>query len=263
MATDSVKLMASILCTLGINGLSYNAFANESLESIESISSAGLPSLNSQALAVTLDLGWDSQYVSQGRNNLQDGGIYWLNTAVQQDNITAYALVGRGDSQAYTEWNIGLEYGFDVAENLEANVGYQRIEGYSNSRCHDNELFAELAYTAEPWLVPSASYVYSTEAAGYFVEVSLHSYWHVTDQLSLTPYITQGFDFKYRTEEHDGRNNLQFGLEASYQLSSYMSIDGHISHSIAQGDIEQEAIANGDMSSQDETYAGIHFAIMF
>ncbi|MGE6315511.1 hypothetical protein ACQKC1_06940 [Shewanella baltica] len=263
MATHSVKLMASILCTLGINGLSDNAFANESLESIESISSAGLPSQNSQALAVTLDLGWDSQYVSQGRNNLQDGGIYWLNTAVQQGNITAYALVGRGDSQAYTEWNIGLEYGFDVAENLEANVGYQRIEGYSNSRCHDNELFAELAYTAEPWLVPSASYVYSTEAAGYFVEVSLHSYWHVTDQLSLTPYITQGFDFKYRTEEHDGRNNLQFGLEASYQLSSCMSIDGHISHSIAQGDIEQEATANGDMSSQDETYAGIHFAITF
>lgn len=263
MATHSVKLMASILCTLGINGLSDNAFANESLESIESISSAGLPSQNSQAMAVTLDLGWDSQYVSQGRNNLQDGGIYWLNTAVQQDNITVYALVGRGDSQAYTEWNIGLEYGFDVAENLEANVGYQRIEGYSNTRCHDNELFAELAYTAEPWLVPSMSYVYSTEAAGYFVEVSLHSYWHVTDQLSLTPYITQGFDFKYSTEEHDGRNNLQFGLEANYQLSSYMSIDGHISYSIAQGDIEQEAMANGDMSSQDETYAGIHFAITF
>ncbi len=263
MATHSVKHIASVLCTLGINCLSHNAVANEGLEQVDSISNTILPRQMTEPLAVTLDLGWDSKYVSQGRNNLQNGGIYWLNAAVQHGNLTTYALVGRGDSQAYTEWNIGLEYGFNLAENLEANLGYQRIEGYSNSRCQDNELFAELAYSATAWLVPSVSYVYSTEAAGYFVEVSLHSYWNITYQFSLTPYITQGFDFKYRTEEHDGSNNLQFGLEANYQLTPSMNISGHISHSIAQSDIEQEASANGDMSSQDQTYAGIHFAITF
>ncbi|MGL5046209.1 MAG: hypothetical protein ACRC6S_01140 [Shewanella sp.] len=263
MAIHSVKLIVSVLCTLGFNCLSHQAFANEGPEPVDNISNTLLSRQMTEPLAVTLDLGWDSEYVSHGRNNLQNGGIYWLNAAAQYGNLSTYALVGRGDSQAYTEWNLGLEYGFNLAENLEANLGYQRIEGYSNDRCQDNELFAELAYRAADWLVPSVSYVYSTEAAGYFVEMSLHSAWNITEQLSLTPYITQGFDFKYHTAEHDGRNNLDFGLEANYQLTPNMGISGHMSHSIAQSDIEQEASANGDMSSLDQTYASIHFAITF
>ncbi|MGL4222935.1 MAG: hypothetical protein ACRCSS_20140, partial [Shewanella sp.] len=97
----------------------------------------------------------------------------------------------------------------------------------------------------------------------YFVELSLHSYWQLTEQFALVPYITQGIDFKYSTEEHNGRNHLQFGLEASYNLAENIVISCHISHSIAQADIEQEAAANDDVNSQDQTYAGIHFNMSF
>lgn len=263
MTTRSVNSITRTLGTLGLLFLSQTASANESLTQTESLSSATLPTEHSESWVINLDLGWDSKYLSQGRDNLQQGGIYWMNAAVQYGNLTTFAAVGRGDSQDYTEWNIGLEYSFNLTDNLEANLGYQRIEGYSNDRCRDNELFAELAYTATPWLVPSVNYVYSTEAAGYLVEVSLHSYWDITEQFTLTPYITEGFDFGYRTEAHDGRNNLQFGLEAAYQLAPNISVSGHISHSIAQGDIEQEAAVNGDLSSQDQTYAGIYFSMTF
>lgn len=263
MTTSSVNSITRTLCTLGLLFLSQTSSANESLSQKESVSSATLQTQPIEPWAINLDLGWDSKYISQGRNNLSQGGIYWLNASVQYGNLTTYALVGRGDSQAYTEWNIGLEYRLNLTDNLEANLGYQRIEGYSSTRCQDNEFFTELAYTATPWLVPSVSYVYSTEAAGYLIEASLHSYWNITEQFTLTPYITQGFDFKYRTEAHNGRNNLQFGLEAAYQLLPNMSVSGHISHSIAQGDIEQEAAANGDLGSQDQIYAGIHFSMTF
>ncbi|MEL4385522.1 hypothetical protein ACE02Y_10485 [Shewanella xiamenensis] len=253
-----------ILSTLGILSLACanNGWGNESLAQAEGNSSGILP-VSTSDWAANLDLGWDSKYISQGRNNLKHGGIYWMNASVEYGNLTTYALVGRGDSQAYAEWNIGLEYALHFSEDVEAHVGYQRIEGYSSSRCQDNELFAELAYTAAPWLVPSVNYVYSTEAAGYFVELSLHSYWQLTEQFTVSPYVTQGFDFKYRTEDHNGRNHLQFGVEANYELADNMSLSGHISHSIAQDDIEQEAAANGDFSSQDQTYAGIHFNISF
>lgn len=262
MATPTV-IFSHIFCTLVALCLSQTALANESLIQTESISSKPLPTQNMTPLALALDLGWDSKYISQGRDNLQNGGIYWMNVSVQYNNLTTYALVGRGDNQAYTEWNIGFEYTLNLAEQLEATLGYQRIEGFSNNHYQDNELFGELAYTAAPWLVPSVNYVYSTEAAGYFVEVSLHSYWNVTDRFALTPYITQGFDFKYRTENHNGRNHLQFGLEASYQITVDIHLIGHISHSIAQSDIEQEAAESGDFSSQDQTYAGIHLAMTF
>lgn len=258
----SVKSIISALGVISLVCLSHPCLANESLTQTEGASSNPL-SAATDPLTTNIDVGWDSKYVSQGRNNLAEGGIYWMNASVQYGNLTTYALVGRGDSQAYTEWNIGLEYALNLSEHLEANLGYQRIEGYSDSRCQDNELFAELAYTAAPWLVPSVSYVYSTEAAGYFVELSLHSYWQLTEQFTLSPYVTQGLDFKYRTEEHNGKNHLQFGLEASYNLAENIVISGHLSHSIAQADIEQEAVANGDFSSQDQTYAGIHFNMSF
>ncbi|ABI40906.1 conserved hypothetical protein [Shewanella sp. MR-4] len=261
---DMAALNPFILSTLSVLSLTCvsNGWANENLVQTEGVSSGVLPTSTAE-WAINLDLGWDSKYVSQGRNNLEHGGIYWMNASVEYGNLTTYALVGRGDSQAYTEWNIGLEYALHLSEDIEAHVGYQRIEGYSNSRCQDNELFAELAYNAVTWLVPSASYVYSTEAAGYFIELSLHSYWQLSERFILAPYITQGLDFKYRTEDHNGRNHLQFGLEANYDLADNMSLGGHISHSIAQADIEQEATANGDFSSQDQTYAGIHFNISF
>ncbi|MGS0729086.1 hypothetical protein ACVBKF_23000, partial [Shewanella sp. 0m-11] len=64
-----------------------------------------------------IDLGWDSKYISEGRNNLDKGGIYWATAAVQKDNLNLYACVGRGDSQNYIEWNFGIEYGFQLSEN--------------------------------------------------------------------------------------------------------------------------------------------------
>ncbi|QYJ78751.1 hypothetical protein [Shewanella acanthi] len=266
MATNT--LHSSVL------GLSLFAllFCNQALPASENLSptegaSNTLPSqqeqLNDAAWAIDWELGWDSKYVSQGRNNLDDGGIYWMNTAVEFGNLTAYALVGRGDNQNYTEWNLGLEFGFNLTENLETTVGYQRIEVTGDYRCWDNEIFAELAYTTTPWLVPSVSYVYSTEMAGYFVELSLHSDWELSEKLSVAPYISQGFDFKYRTKEHDGRDHLQFGLEASYAFSDSINLTGHISHSVALRDIELEAEANGDRRNQNQSFAGININLGF
>ena len=208
-----------------------------------------------------LDLGWDSKYISEGRNNLDKGGIYWTTAAVQIDDLTLFTTVGRGDSQYYIEWNMGLEYGFELGDNLSASLGYQRIEAYSDERSGDNELFATLEYTGIEWLTPSLSYTYSTEAAGYFVEASLHSEWPISDKLTLTPYITQAFDFQYVTEEHNGPNHFQFGFEAQYQLADQLVLSGHLSRTLAQEDIKQE---NPDTTaSLNNTYAGLHLTFSF
>lgn len=214
---------------------------------------------NANDMAASLDLGWDSKYISEGRNNLDKGGIYWGSAIVETGALTTYAVVGRGDSTHYTEWNFGLEYSLQLHENLESSVGYQRLEFYSDERAHDNEVFAEIAYIGIHWLRPSVSYTFATEAGGYFVEVSLHSPWHITEQFSVTPYVTQGFDFQYATEEHDGLNHFQLGVEANYTISNSFAIYAHLSHSIAMDDIKDEAHNDGVQGGLDETYGGIHF----
>lgn len=207
-----------------------------------------------------LDIGFDSKYVSEGRNNLDNGGIVWTTASMQKDGLNVYATMGRGTDQHYIEWNFGLEYGFDLSKDIEASLGYQRLEFYGDERGHDNELFSTLAYTGVDWLTPSVSYTYATEAKGYFVEVSLHSHWDINDDFSISPYITQAFDFQYATEEHDGANHIQFGIEAEYVLTDILALSGHISHSIAQEDIEQE---NAKTSGLDETFVGGHITWVF
>ncbi|WP_394202707.1 hypothetical protein [Shewanella waksmanii] len=250
----NVTLTSALLLTAS------QAYAQTSSIAVDDVHSKPTIELDQQQdVQILLDLGWDSKYISEGRNNLENGGIYWGMAAIEYDNINLYTKVGRGDTDAYTEWNFGLEYGLAISNNLEATIGYQRVEIYADERESDNELFADITYTKFNWLIPSLAYTYSTEAGGYFIEASLHSNWQLTDTLVITPYVTQAFDFQYATEDHNGPNHFQFGIEAQWQLNDTLAISGHISHTIAQQDIKQELATD----NLDETFAGIHFSFNF
>ncbi|NRD72137.1 hypothetical protein HQQ94_02565 [Shewanella sp. VB17] len=210
-----------------------------------------------------IDLGWDSHYISEGRNNLPKGGIMWSSVAIQHNNLNVYARLGSADSLHYNEWNLGLQYTFALTENLETTLGYQRLEFYGDQRCNDNELFGLLTYSAIEWLTPSINYTYSTEASGYFVEASLHSSWELINGFTLTPYLTQAFDFQYVTEEHNGRNHFQLGIETEYLFNHNITLSGHISRTFAQQDITLEANIEKPESGLDQTFAGIHFTWIF
>ncbi|QFU20548.1 hypothetical protein FM038_000760 [Shewanella eurypsychrophilus] len=222
-----------------------------------------LPKNEQNETQFIVDLGWDSEYISEGRNNLDKGGITWGTLAVQRGDLNIYATGGRADSQDYTEWNFGLEYAIAISDTIDVSIGYQRLEFYGDEPCSDNELFSSLTYQFNDWLIPSLAYTYSTEAGGYFVEASIHSPWELSDGFTVTPYITQAFDFQYVTEEHNGANHFQFGIEAEYIIMDQLVISGHFSHTLAQEDIKLEAKAEENEGSLEQTYAGIHLTWNF
>ncbi|MEC4727553.1 hypothetical protein HWQ46_18575 [Shewanella sp. D64] len=258
-----MKKHVTLYLLTSLNILAFTAYANTNYAIDDSHSTSTFTAPESNDIQNLLDLGWDSNYISEGRNNLDKGGIFWSTAAVQYKNINVYTIVGRGDSQHYTEWNFGIEYGFNLTENFAASLGYQRLEFYGDERAFDNEIFGSLEYTAVDWLVPSVNYTYSTQAAGYFVEVSLHSNWELLHGLTISPYVTQGFDFQYTTEEYDGANHFQLGLEAEYLLSQNISLSGHIDRTFAQEDIKLEAKMNKLISNLDQTFAGVHLTWIF
>ncbi|MCE9680395.1 hypothetical protein LZP69_14650 [Shewanella sp. AS1] len=210
--------------------------------------------------AWVFDLGWDSKYMSQGRDLIGEGGITWATAVYEYENLAVFASLGRGDSTAYIEWDLGIEYGLDLTDNLEATLGLMHIHCFGDDDFRDNELSASLRYTQYEWFTPSVTYIYSTEAAGYRVNASIHSSWDLTETLSVTPYVTQGFDFQYSSEEHNGPNHFQFGVEAEYQLQENLSLSAQISHSIAQEDIKQQY---GHQEDLDQTFGGVHITWIF
>ena len=67
--------------------------------------------LTSASLATELDIGYDSKYVSEGRNNLPEGGIIWVNLSHPiTDALSLNVAYGEGESSIYNELNVGLEY---------------------------------------------------------------------------------------------------------------------------------------------------------
>ncbi|WP_206194437.1 MULTISPECIES: hypothetical protein [Shewanella] len=212
---------------------------------------------------IGFNIAWDNHYISEGRNNLDKGGIVWGVASFEQEDLAVYAVVGRADQVHYIEWNAGLEYTLHLHDDVDATIGYQRLEFYGDERASDNEFFSSLTYNGFSWLIPAINYTFATEAGGYFVELSLHSPWEINEQLTLTPYVVQGVDFQYSSEQHDGANHFQFGLEAEHQISDSMSLSAHISHSIAQEDIKQQASTDGIQGSLDQTYAGVYLNLTF
>ncbi|MGI2171067.1 hypothetical protein ACROAE_12915 [Shewanella sp. MF05960] len=210
-----------------------------------------------------LDVGWENHYITEGRDNLDKGGIAWAVASVEHNDMVVFAVIGRADQVHYTEWNAGLEYSVSLHDDIDATIGYQRLEFYGDDRASDNEFFSSITYSGIDWLVPAVNYTYATEASGYFVTLSVHSPWEINPQLTLTPYVLQGFDFGYSSEDHDGANHVQFGLEAEHQFSDNLAIVAHISHSIALEDIKQQARVDGQQGSLNETYAGISVSLGF
>lgn len=188
---------------------------------------------------------WESKYVSQGRDNLDDGGIFSFEGTADWYGMTVGTWFATGDSEYYDELNFYIEYGLEFSL-LDAYVGYTRLE-YLKDNASDNEGYGGIAINNIPYVVPSLDYIYSTGASGGFLEFSFRSKVVLLDkQLTLEPYILEGFDFGYASEEYDGPNNLQVGIDFTFVLTNHFSIISSVAYSWAHEDVKKDNL--GDVS---------------
>lgn len=225
-----------------------------------------LLSMSSAAMAsgtTTAFMNWDSHYVTEGRNNLSDGGIVWTGVEYSRNNWTLYEQQGFADHEDYIELNVGMSFDLSLPAYFVLSPGYQRLEFFANERCHDNELFAGLAYTGFDPLVPELAYTYATEADGGFLEFSLSGSWPISRQMTLSPYVLQSWDFGYATAEVHGRNHFQFGVELAYELTPKFNMALQLNRSIGQSDIKRENERDHSIDDENQTFGGLSFSWTF
>lgn len=208
--------------------------------------------------AAELNLGYDSKYISEGRQNI-DGGIYWLGAAsTLTDALTLSATYGvAAESQDdYDELDLGIEYAVEFGE-LSTYVGYNRLE-FLRDRQSDNELSAGIAYGGLDWFEPFTTYVYSTQANGSFVELGVQRRFSLTSELNITPYFMAAFDYGYASPAHDGSNHTTFGASAEYQLSPQWALNLIAEHQQGHKDVHL------DVGDDDSHYwMGVHLITNF
>jgi hypothetical protein len=204
---------------------------------------------------VELTAAYDSKYVSEGRDNLGDGGLIGYEGVASFENglaVGAWFAYSTDDQVDYEERNYFAEYGF-AAGPVEAYVGYTHLS--FNDGSHDNEFGAGIASTELP-VTLALDYVYSVEAEGSFVELSLSKDFETDMGLVITPYVLQAFDYGYATEMNDGDNNTQIGLGVSKEVAMNVTVGAHINHSFAGDDVDKDGLG-------DETWGGASITFAF
>lgn len=206
-------------------------------------------------------MGTDSLYMDQGRNQLDDGGIVWGHAQWQLGSINAHSSIGRGTHQDYTEWNSGMELKLLTTAEFEVTVGVQFTGIFGRERESDIELSTSLSYEGRDWFTSSIDHTYSLDTHGHFVELSLQGKSLVFQNgATLTPYVTQAFDFEFVVDDYNGLNHFQMGIQAAFPLNQRITIFGHLSHITPQKGIKHEA--SSQSGHKASTYARVnHTAI--
>ncbi|MFP4352484.1 MAG: hypothetical protein ACLFRP_09725 [Puniceicoccaceae bacterium] len=191
--------------------------------------------------------GWDSIYLAEGRDDLEDGGLYTAGFAGEAGPLAVGAWYADGTEVDYNEWNLFGELGFALTEELSVYAGFTYLAFFEEGdKSEDREIGAGASYAIGGYLEAAADYVYSFESEGSFVELALAAPLEPAADLELAPYVLLGLDFGYRTEAYDGFNHFQVGVDAAYALTGNFAVGGYAAYAFALEDIDKEEDRTGE-----------------
>ncbi|WP_444993935.1 hypothetical protein [Aliikangiella sp. IMCC44359] len=186
---------------------------------------------------ISLTLGFDSLYISEGRNNLTDGHL--LSVLAEKEfegqgssrwltHLWKAESVNNTDNH-YQELNIGLGYSIFL-DRLTITPQYTYLT-FQHENSHDHELGLDIEYQGSWALVYLMSYVHSKQSAGSFFSWRVTHQRKINDRFTLAPYISVGINNRYVVNEHNGWNDLQVGLEANYRFNSRLKLQSYLANS--------------------------------
>lgn len=252
------------VCLLGLTGIECRAADVVSIEQTRTDGAAAgameQRSESATSLEVDLSAGYESRYVSEGRDNLDGDGLLGNTLELGYQGFTAGVWYANSPAADYDELNSWLQYNHAIGD-FEISVAYTHLRYFSDD-AHDNEVGLGLEYGALPWnLAASALGYYSFEAEGTFFELGLNGEYEIKPWLTLSPNLVFGINSGYISDGHNGANNLEMGLVAEIPLSDRLSLYMNGSYNFAiNSDPDQYA---GDESLDNFFYGGVSLTYSF
>jgi len=216
----------------------------------------GIEGLKAQSVLDNAELSfgntYESKYVSEGRDNLANGGMTSFNTDVSYNWLNLNMWYGTGLETDYRELQFSAGLSFDLSD-IGINFGLTDLS-FLHDDSKDQEFYTELSYNKFNWVTPTLVNVYSFEAEGSFVELLLEFNVPLKNlRFGLTPFLLGGLDFGY-VENTNGLNNVQAGFELSYQLIDNVSINGYFAYSLGVWD---------ESTNENHTWGGVSISTEF
>jgi hypothetical protein len=209
------------------------------------------PSLKS--IEVHLHAGWETRYVSEGRDNLDGDSLFSLAVEFGGEYIYGGVWFGFSPDQEYDElqFSLGLK---KTLGDFEGYVGWTHLRNPFEN-VHDNEIGAGVSYSALPWdLKISLDTYYSLNAEGSFWEISLAREFSISEDFTLSAMLIYGVNQGYISDGHTGGNHVACRFEAGYVICENLTFNAHLDFSAA---INRDSAMEGDELLRDIIHAGI------
>lgn len=178
---------------------------------------------------------WDSKYVSEGRDNLEKGGILSNEMTLADETTEVGIWYGEADSTDYAEWNIGVSKLLDIG-SMSYVLNYTHLF-FTEDHSDDAEISIVANFPNFANFASSFAAVYSKEADGLFFELALDRAYRFNDRLYAYPYGVLSVNSGYVSDEPEGFNNFQTGATVAYEINRFLTIsaNANLSFGIADG----------------------------
>lgn len=208
----------------------------------------------SQSKATELHVAFDNKYISEGRNQLSAGGIYWVG-GIHELNQNIAVNIGYGVASKtkanYDEFYIGFTY-TNTFEGLDYSLGYTRLEFFEDN-LSDDEINLALSYTELEWFTPILNVIYGAQSNGYFIDFGGQKDITLNEDLTISPHILFAHDFGYASAGINGRNHTSVGATVNYTITQQFAISGIFERTFGHSTIKKEG--NG----ANQLWGGLRF----
>jgi len=214
---------------------------------------------NQSAFESQFYLGWESRYLSEGRDELDGDSLFIASFETSWKKLTAGVWYGESPDQSYNELQLALALNHSIGD-FDFYVSYTHFQFQFDSS-FDNEVGAGFTWNGLPLdIALSTDVYYSFDADGYFVEVAASREFEINDRLALSLTVPFGINQGYVPDGHDGANNITLQLGAEYALSDSITLSAHTTYS---WDLERDSDAPGDELLRDFFHAGVGLSYSF
>ncbi len=204
-------------------------------------------------------LGWESRYVSEGRDNLDGDGLLGGTVGLSWRSLAFGAWLVESPGQGYDEMHLNLAFVREWGD-LECYAVYNHLRFFDDGG-HDHEVGIGGAWSGlPPGIIIGVDAYYSFDAEGSFIELFAERGFELGERLTLTPGIVWGFNQGYIADGHHGPNHLAVRLGADWRLSDGWFLEALATYSWALG---REVLRPGDQALRDFGHVGTGFRWKF
>jgi hypothetical protein len=207
----------------------------------------------SQVNATELGVRYSSRYISEGRDQLTSGGIYWLNGSHKlNDKLSINIEYGfsADDSANYDELNFAIEYA-SANTSFDYAITYSHLTFFEDD-VSDDEISLRLSYKKIEAFSPFANVTYGKEENGFFIEVGTSKQFQINEAIFITPHVLFAYDYGYVNSRREGYNHTSIGAVFTFVLSKTLTVNGIIEQTLGGTILKSEG------EKADQLWSGVH-----